>query len=329
MLRTNEWQNFVQRILSVQDADLITNRGNLSIRVHLSGQPGSGLAVPDIPQEVKDSPVYRVIEKKAKQAKRWERSGKKYLPLLVVLGTEDDLRVDPDRMSGISAKQAIYAALTCAETLDMSTCYNLIGPWATQNFNGTRTRFRVKSSELISGLVFATFTRKPSILGRDADDIHSVGGMFCKFHYYRNLHPSCDIDNDLLEDMKAFDLNKYRYTSLDRAWESRDQGDLLQRARKRGGGMSIQNLGGHVFELKIPAILCAQILAGSMNSDEAWDRCPDFKIGERIKDALSRGQEIIEAEIINPENMSKEPMMRLRFSSPRSPVIRGAKRPKT
>ncbi len=139
--QSTQWGYFVTKILA---GDLPLNwdidEGNIIVKAAKQGQEFMTYSqYPRIP--ITESPVYKAIEQKARQAKKWTESGKEYQPLVLIIGASEIL-TQTNNLSILSHEKIIEAINTALS--------------ATNGFGfGDRTkRLRVSNSKLISAVVF-------------------------------------------------------------------------------------------------------------------------------------------------------------------------------
>lgn len=308
MLRDQSWKAFVDLATAQGQASWQWPKGNLVIRAAHSATPYSIWPLPGIPKHPSDHPIYRKIKEKARQARRWADAGCTYFPLFLILGTEDQGgRIDPDRLNGVPAEQAIYAALADTRQWDPITVYNRIGP-------GHGGRLRVPDSGLIAGVVFAKLENQ-------------FGGILYKpnrvwrGNLYMNPHPQAPLSSQYEDLICRINLNRVEYSPGWEEWQKNDRGDVVQRARRRRGRVVIKPKQDGSFEIEVPTVILTRILAGDVSAEAVW-REYDSEILHWLQSALAAGQEITAAYIAEPDPTSREePRLCLCFGLPQPTVI--------
>lgn len=310
MLRNTSWNEFVVLAKAQHSALWKCPIDNLKVHAARSPSPSvvAGYPVPDIPKHPREHPVYRTIEKKAKQVRDWKDEGNDYSPLFLILGTDDQSgRVDSGKISGVSTDQAIYAALADTSKWDPVTTYNKMGSW-------DGGRLRVSNSSLIAGVVFANFETSFTHLYTKREDV-------CKGTFYENPHPSAPLSKQRKDLVCQLQLNRVKYFLGLEDWRIDDKGNGLKRARRRGGNIVIKSKKDGAFEVEMPTILLTQILSGDVSAQEAWQHSPE--IYNLFKSALVTGQELINARVGTSDSKNREEAnICLSFGPPLPPAIR-------
>ncbi len=98
LLKTDKWKTFLAELKSGNFNSTLCLRetDNANVIVTIEGieqgnSVSSSFPAPNVPKCAKDHPIYRKIKEKAEQGKKWEKSGKKYEPLVLFIGASERL----------------------------------------------------------------------------------------------------------------------------------------------------------------------------------------------------------------------------------------------
>lgn len=250
-------------------------------------------------------PIYKVIKKKAEQAKGWNRSRQ---PLVIIIGIQEEGYNLTDKY-----QRAIYSALADLEKWDLTTIFNYTYD---RTWTGARRRYRVSGSKLISAIVVVTFKNefKPFTLISQK--------KASKPFIVRNPHPNIPL-TDLQECfLRQVDFNQIAYGSNLESWEQVNNSKVLlnRHLRESEGYFSFSPKGNLDFNLEISCKMFANLLVGNIDFDETWSvggksKMPEFtleqEIGMRFKNAMHiRSILSLPISIINIGFVEKDPKLR-------------------
>ncbi|MEQ8383681.1 MAG: hypothetical protein RH949_15105 [Coleofasciculus sp. A1-SPW-01] len=316
LLKTDKWKTFLAELKSGNFNSTLCLRetDNANVIVTIEGiEQGnfvsSSFPAPNVPKCAEDHPIYRKIKEKAEQAKKWERSGKKYEPLVLFIGASERLHQinDHGTPSSISLEQAVYSALADTEQWDLTTTLNAIGtaPWP-----GTKARRqRVNGSRLISAVVIVTIKNEYSGLRWRKRASRPI--------VIKNPHPDVELTAQQEQLLHQINLNQVEYGSGCESWEAQQSQRIpvaLQRYKEREGRFVFSPGSDFSFNIEIRCNLVALFLAGDITDCEVWDNknsgSDDYPtLKKRIGDDLRLAAEL-NLKIVNVNFVKVDPKLR-------------------
>ncbi|MGI9012938.1 MAG: hypothetical protein ACR2GY_01670 [Phycisphaerales bacterium] len=332
--QTPDWEGFIEAVGS-GDRPTLALDGDRNFKVIVEGRARGSIVstsglIFNTPEHPEDHPIYRAIRTKARQANQRHHQGGAYEPLVLVIGADEGLAyIDPIGCGAVTLKQAVYSALLHDDAHPI-TRYNNAGSWPPRKprkrsgpvhtFNMCGPRVRVNRSYLISAVAVALFRDQISYPGAQHRRLADVT-------VFPNPDPRASFTDDHVHRLEQYlKLNRVEYVSRRECWEYDPQPNAAlpaSRARLRGGQVVTRG-GGLTMpdEIEIPAVLMHRILAGDLDTSDAWKHY-STNVSAQFKQALDNGREIEHVEYVATEPRSREePRVRIRFGPPQPPLIR-------
>lgn len=253
-------------------------------------------------------PIYRVVDRKAEKAKKWDKIRKQNKPLVIIIGIQEEGYNLKDKY-----QRAIYSALADLEKWDLTNIFNYTYD---RTWIGARRRYRVSGSKLISAIVVVTFKNefKPFT--------YICQKKASKPFIVRNPHPTFPL-TDLQECfLEQVDFNKINYGSSLENWERENNRKVLlnKHLRESEGYISFSPKGSWEFIVEIPCKILTNLLVGNIDFDEAWGIGDKSKMSENtlaqqvgicLKNAIHiRSALSLPISIINIEFVEEDPKLR-------------------
>lgn len=330
-LKTDKWKFFTTELLSRKLPSVwLPEEANVIVKAEAIEQGlfsvSSSFPAQNIPKQVEDNPIYKTIKRKAEQAKKWEKSGKTYQPLVLIIGASESLH-QIDSYNTLSSKQpskAVYSALADTKEWDWTTILNLTDnrswPWAMRSQ-------RVSYAKLISAVVIVTIRNEYSGLGYEWQRKAS------KPLIIKNLHSNVPLTAEQEWLLGQIDFNQIKYGSGLESWQQAQRNQdvplLNKYLRESEGRFVFSPKLDFAFNVEIPCKLVARFLVGDINADEVWDSCPlgikdnpssdpslEQTIGSCLKMGANIRQPIVNVEFVQGNSqLREESRIRLEFGT--------------
>ena len=326
-LKTDKWKSFITRLSSQNLPSIwVLEEANVTVEAEEIEQEfsvSSSWPTQNIPEQIEDNPVYETIKRKAEQAKKWEKLGKRYQPLVLIIGASESLHqiYGHDVLSSIQLQKAVYSALADIEKWDWTTILDLTGnrSWFPMR------RQRVSGSRLISAVAIVTIKNEYSELG------HGWQQKASKPLIIKNPHPNVALTQEHEWFLGQIDFNQFKYGSGLESWEQPPRNQeiplLNTHLRESEGRFVFSPKSDFAFNVEIPCKLFARLLVGDISASEVWDSQylsakdnPNFNpslkqtIGSYLKTAVDVKQPVVSVEFVQENFKSrKESRIRLEF----------------
>lgn len=301
-LKTDKWKSFVTK-LSLRNLPSIWLPKEANVIVKAEGiEQGFGVSssfpAQNIPKQAEDNPIYKTIEHKAEQAKKWEKL-KIYQPLVLIIGASESLHQINSQL-----QKAVYSALA-------------------------ECKQRVSNSRLISAVVIVTIRNEYSGYGYQ--------NKASKPLIVKNPHPNVALTAEQEWLLGRIDFNQIRYgcslESWEESWEqpqrNQDVPLLNKYLRESEGRFVFSPKSDFAFNVEIPCKLVARLLVGDITADEVWDSHPliikddpssnpslEQTMGNCLKMAANIRQPIVNVEFVQENyKVREESRIRLEFGT--------------
>ena len=325
IVRSPEFQSYSKSLLEIGKGSLTLPENNLVISMSSTNRKYSSGSRPGLyrSKEISEHPLYKVIERKGIQIRKWQRNGLN-LPVILAVCFEDSGPEFDDGLFGgkDNVSHVVLSALHSSQKLDVLTILNqlrqspsleggVVGPPKLElQVKGGRDIAAVITVRVVTSVASRTHQRK----------MHSK--------LYINSHAERPLTKEQIAELHQLDFSVVEIGPGWEAWEETQRGSLLERNLKLGGGWMFRDKGDG-FELELSAVSLVQILSGERTCESLFgpiDQPPNPASLCRM--ALERGHPLVGVALLEPNDQRGGVKVCLKFGGSAAPLLSRAKEEK-